>query len=665
MKSSADAVMATLVTGILVEGAVLIGLAINFEVLVVASSLAVAHQWLRRVTVAGEFPHEERGMRGAFTLMVFGILSTAVLLLAAPRLVLRVLASGTDNAAWIFVSSQFALQEPIWSGHGGAMTVVLAISSGVGRLVAGGVGASSSSGIVPVGAVSFLTACTLGAGVLLVRSVRGRTRTAVALGLTIGCGTLIFLDFGHLSALLVVILVAWCVVDFESVGEWEQVTLLWVAVLALTLWFPVKPLAFFGSLAVLVFMNKVRCAHGLRRGLVVIDAMVIIPPLMLAMRFLVATITPVGAAASGLITVSFRGIFDGVAQYLARTGGTHSVPLYSTVAVLALACWVARRECGEVRPPTIGLLALAGWAVALRLIDQIANGQSGYGSQKLFLVVTVLLVVWIVVNSRRAIPVGLSVLILVVSLAISAFRIHFSTDTPLSAPDSASWMTVLESKLSDELTDLPKACVTDPTWDRFDDPVADDRAVWSSFACTRFLGSLAGRPDLPRDLLEFNVGHETWGWLVDRATESPFLLDEVLVLDATRVPYRSPRLIDYVAETASVRTLAVETRSTQPDVVDSDPPIHSIDEVDVSRGMLTGWVGSTVDSLVLVSSDFSDGTLTSVSLSPRPDVELAYGVRELASGVRFDFPVPASGSLCVLVRDSGGNYHLANSLGAC
>lgn len=657
--------MAGLVTGILVEGAVLIGLAVNFELLVIAASLAAGHQWLRRVTVMGDLPHQERGVRGAFALPAIGILLTGVLLLTAPGHVLRLLASGTDNAAWLFVSAQFASQEPIWSGHGGSMTVALAFATGVGRLVAVAVGGSSSSVVVPIAAVTFLTLCALGASVPLVRKVRGQTLAALALVVTLGAGSLALLDFGHLSALLVVLLVAVCVVGFERVDHWEQITLLWVAVLALTLWFPVKPLAFFGSLAVLVFMNKVRRTHGLRRGLLVIDAMVIVPPLMLAVRFLLTTITPVGAAASGLITVSFRGVFDGVAQYLARTGGTHSVPLFSTVAVLALACWVARRERCDVRPPTIGLLALAGWAVTLRLIDQIANGQSGYGSQKLILVVTVLLVVWIVVNSRRAIPVGLSVLILVVSLAISAFRIHFSTDTPLSAPDSASWMTVLENDLSDELTALPKGCVTDPDWGQFDDPVADDRAVWSSFTCTRFLGSLAGRLDLPRDLLEFNVGHETWGWLVDRATKSPFLLDEVLVLDATRVPYRSPRLIDYVAETASVRTLAVETRSTQPDVVGSDPPIHSIDEVDVSRGMLTGWAGSTVDSLVLVSSDFSDGTLTSVSLSPRPDVELAFGVRELASGVRVDFPVPASGSLCVLVRDSGGNYHLANSPGAC
>ena len=640
-------------TGVLVEAGVLLGLAVNFELLVSCGLLAVAYVWFRQLASGHSLRSGGKPPSIPWRVATVAATATLLLLLTVPARIVRLLAAGPDNGAWLFVSSQFADQRPVWSGHGGPMTVAIAFATGVGRLFAVLVRASASSVIVPLGAVSFLTALSLVAALTLSRRSASGLASDLAVRAALLCGAVLFLDFGHLSAWLVLLLLATCIVGYRSADPQEQIVLLWIAVLSLVLWLPVKPLAGLGAFGVLVLLVRTRRTRGLTRGLVVIDAMVIIPPLLISLRWLGSIVNATGGFATGLFSISLGGLLRGAADYLDRSGGTHSFPVLVSLAIFAVVALLARRS--SPNPSGLIVLVVLVWALGLRLLDEIANGGSGYGSQKLLLLVTLVALISIAVSDARTpkLTYAASAMVVIAS-TMSVVNFHATPDQSTADWLGESWEGVVTDGLRGELSALPKACLTDATWDRFDDPIADDLSVRSAYTCTRFLGSLAARDDLPNDLLEFNAGHESWGWVASRVSASSFLRDEVLVLDSSREPYRRTRLIDFVAQSASVPEMSVLTMSRIPDAVSEDPPPHSIDVVDTQDGVVSGWASSSIFALVLVSEELGDAPLASTRRLPRPDVERVLGPRELASGFRVEVELPEVEIVCFLVMDVDG-----------
>jgi hypothetical protein len=114
------------------------------------------------------------------------------------------------------------------------------------------------------------------------------------------------------------------------------------------------------------------------------------------------------------------------------------------------------------------------------------------------------------------------------------------------------------------------------------------------------------------------------------------------------------RLIDFVAQSASVPEMSVLTMSRIPDAVSDDPPPHSIDVVDTQDGVVSGWASSSIAALVLVSEELGDAPLASTRRLPRPDVERVLGPRELASGFRVEVELPEVEIVCFLVMDVDG-----------
>ena len=664
LRRSSNVLLAWLVTGVLLEAGVLLGLAVNLELLVSCSLLSVAYLWFRQVASGHSLRSGAMPPSIPWKVAVISAATTLLLLLTAPARIVRFLAAGPDNGAWLFVASQFADQRPVWSGHGGPMTVALALATGVGRLFAVFVRASSSSVIVPIGAVSFLTALSLVAALMLSRRSARGLASDLAVRVALVCGAVLLLDFGHLSAWFVLLLTVTCIVGYRSADPQEQIALLWVAVLSLLLWLPVKPLAGLGALGVLVLMVRTRRTRGLSRGLLIIDAVAIIPALLISLRSLTSYITSNGGLATGLVSISVGELLRGAAEFLDRSGGTHSFPLLISLAVFVVVALFIRRSRPDA-PELIGLTLIV-WALALRAVDEVANGGSGYGSQKLLLLATLVTLVLIAVSEART-PKLTYVASVMVVLASTMSVVNFHATPDQSSADwrGESWEGVATDGLRGELSALPKACLTDVTWDRFDDPIADDLSVRSAYTCTRFLGSLAARDDLPNELLEFNVGHESWGWVASRVSESSFLRDEVLVLNSSRVPYRRTRLIDFVAESASVPEMSVLTMSQTPDAVSEDAPPHSIDVVDRQSGIVSGWASRSISALVVVSEELGESPLASTRRLPRPDVERVLGPRELAVGFRVKVGLPEAEAVCFLVMDVDGRLFRAMAPFGC
>lgn len=658
MKSSTNVLLAWLVTGVLVEAGLVFGLAVNFQLVVSCALLSIVHLLLRQSARGCQLKSDGRREWLPLWGTLFAAAVSALALITVPRGVVHVLASGPDNGSWLFVSSQFADQRPIWSGHGGPMTVAIAFATGVGRLAALLVGASPSSVIVPIGAVSFLTVLSVvGAILLCCRSAHG-SASRFAMTAAVFCGAVLFLDFGHLSAWFVLLLLTTFFVQYPTAVSEGRIALLWIAVLSFLLWLPLKPLSALGALGVLGLMVGKRRALGISRGLVVIDAMVIIPALLISSQSLLAHVTAFGGFATGLFSISAGGLLRGAADYLDLSGGTHSLSLLVSLVVFALVALGVRRS--KPSAPAAIALGLLAWALGLRLLDEVVNGGSGYGSQKLLLLVTLVALVSISASDAR-IPklTSLASVAVLVGSTISVVNFHSAADSATVHWQGDSWEGVVEDGLKDELGALPKACLTDATWDRFDSPVTDDLSVRSAYTCTRFLGSMAGRGDLPNDLLEFNVGHESWGWVASRVSASSFLRDDVLVLDSSREPYRRTRLIDFVSESASLPEMAVLTMSRIPDAVLEAAPPHSIDDVDLQNGVVKGWASRSISALVMVSEQLGNSSLPAVRRSPRPDVELVLGPRELASGFVVDVAGEKLSSSCFLVMDVEGRVFRA------
>ena len=658
MRSSRHVLLAWLVTGSLVEAGNLFGLAVNFELLVSCALISVAHLWFRQLATGAAFKtvvkRPSRPLQGA----LLAVPATSILLLLAPRAVVRVLAAGPDNGAWLLVSSQFADQRPVWPGYGGPMTVALALATGVGRLFAVSVRASPSSVVVPIAAVSFITVLSLVVALRLSRRSSLGWASDLALRVGLLCGAVLFLDFGHLTAWLVLLLLTTCLVGYRSAGPEEQIVLLWVAALSLLLWIPVKPLAVFGCLGVLVLLARTRRTRGLSRGLLVIDATVIIVPLLISVWGLVVMVNTTGGFAISLPSISVGELFRGAAEYLSRPGGTHSFPLILSFLVFGVLVLLGFRSRPGV-PVLIGL-AMAVWALAVRVVDEVMNGGGAYGSQKVLLLASFVALVSISVSHERSPKLSFFATAAVMIAAVLSFvDFHSTPDASTANWRGESWEGVVNDGLRTELSALPIACLTDLERDRFDNPIVDDLSVRSAYTCTRFLGSLAGRDDLPNDLLKFNAGRESWGWVMSRVSDSSFRQNEILVLDSSRVPYRRTRLIDFASESGSLRELKVLTMSRVPDAMAEGAPPHSIDDVDVEYGVVSGWASSSISALVLVSEQLGDATLATVRRSPRSDVELLLGPRELASGFNVEVVLPEAEAVCFLVIDVDGRVFRA------
>ena len=664
--------MAVLVSGNLLDAALSLGVQVDFWSLTAAMTVAVAYLALRLALHNAKWTFGTSNAEGGpakrhlLALLILPVLVAGGLVSLAPTATLKVLSTGTDNAAWLFVSSQFATQQSVWPGHGGAMTVLIALGTGVGRLVAGLSGTETTSASVALTAITFLWLASIGLAGLVARVARRNRRSLASLVGAFFVGLVLLVDYGHLSAWLVVVLAVASIALYERADRHDQTLLLWIGSLSLTVWLPVKPMALICVIGVLILTVKSRRSRSTPSAVLLLDAAVIFVPLALSARTLANHVVSVGAFASSFPSLWIKDLLNGAAEYLAMPGGTHAFPVLIAVGVFALVGLTLWNSPRTRNAPTLGLLVVCAWTVGLVVIDLFANGGTGYGSQKLLLVTMIVCAGWLAVSPTVS-GFGLATVAVLLSagMTISLVRTHVLDGQDAAPRGEDSWVETVVPHLDSGGAALPVACLTDPTWEKFDDPVADDHAWWSSFTCTRFVGSLAGRDDLPNEILRFNTGLETWRQVATRAGENPFLLDQVLILDQRGRPYRITRLLDYVAETASLRALAVEARSQVVEAVSNAPLPHSIDLIDTKAGVIGGWVGSTVSSIVVISNGLSESAVDLVPRFPRADVELTLGARELASGFQVRVAVNERASVCVLLRGLDGRLHLSNRQDSC
>lgn len=655
-----------LLAGVLLDAGLAFGVQINFWSLLVAMSISAAYSLFRCARHGARHSSKfgtacpSRTARNVFVVILLPAILTGALVWITPSGVITALSSGTDNAAWLFVASQFGSQQEIWPGHGGPMTVLIALSTGVGRLVAVPLSANMTSAAVAVSAVTFLTLSSIVGSVVLTRAIGGNRRTTTAFGGVLAVGLLLLSDFGHLSAWLVIVAVTTSLALHDRADDREKLTLLWIAALSLTLWFPVEPLALACSLGTLIWGLKIGRQERAFRRVVLLDAVVMVVPLAVSLRSFALHISSVGAFASGFSALSLPDLVVGAAEYLARPGGTHSLGWILPLGVAVLGGVTLWKSPRARTAPSGVVLVLCLWAVGMWCIDMYVNAQSGYGSQKLILVATIVCSAWITTSARESrLMVTLAVTLPLVAALLSMARTHMPDGEEVVPRGDTSWVQLAASHLRADTSTLPRACLTDPSWQMFDDPVADDRDQWSAFTCTRFLGSLAAMDDLPNDILRFNAGLETWRWVATRANSNPFLQSDVAILGDDGVPYRTPRLIDYIAETSSLRKLSVETRSEVSEVVLDDELPHSIDVVDSRTGIIEGWAGSRVASVVIVSDGLPTAVPDVAPRFPRSDVELVVGVRELASGFSTQVSLAESAPVCILLRGIDGALYLS------
>lgn len=657
-----------LVSGTLIDGALAFGFALNAELLVGCTALGVIHHWLRSKCIrrSGCGP-AARGRR--WLVPSAALIMTALVTLVAPATVVRLLAGGQDNGGWLYVTAQLTSGGPVWSGYGGPMTLVLSVFTGLSRVIAVLTGGALESMLVPLLAVALATALTVVVVLLLVirtfGDFGGSYRTA-ATTLILAVYAAAFLDFGHLSALLVFLVVAGVIVVYPAAVPDEQNALIWVAVLAMGLWLPLRPLLILGIPIALLHSWSLRRDSLATKGLLVIDGVALVPPVVLSLRSLLVHVEATPTFAVSLPAVSLSGLVDGAANLLARSGGTHSLPLWAASSVLLLLLGGARRSV-SARTPVFGLVVLLlVWAFSLRLVDQAANGGSAYGSQKLLLLVSPIALLWLfrsTASGRLLFATALTVG--VAPIAWSIADEHLSVDSqPLTASND-TWIDRLENDIRQPVGTFAVGCVTDLTWEVFDNPVPDDINVSSAYTCTRFLGSLAAGNDLPNDLLEFNVGEVSWREAVQRLPRSPIQLRHVMVLDGDRTAYRTTRLLDFAAESAGIRELELRLSGEAPDLSSQTSAPHSIDVINYEEGVITGWVGPQVASIVVVSEGTHPQVRASIPLAPRPDVEELLGPRGLASGFSVSIGKALPLDSCVYFISRDGESFPANGPYSC
>jgi len=436
--------------------------------------------------------------------------------------------------------------------------------------------------------------------------------------------------------------------------------------LALGLWLPLRPLLIPGIAIALAHSWTLRRQLVATKGLVVIDLMTVLPPVLLSLRSLVVHVEATPTFATSLPAVSLSGLVDGVANLLARSGGTHTVPL-AAAGLVALIAFLEARLRRAMRTPIFGFVALLlTWAFTFRLVDQIVNGGSAYGSQKLLLLASPIALLWIL---RYADPgrvlVSCAVAVVLVPVVWSIIEENRPSGAEPPIVEGNTWVDALASDIGQPVGQLPVGCVTDPTWEAFDDPVADDVAVNSAYTCTRILGSLAARSDLPNELLEFNVGEATWRDTVRLVPQSQFQSSDIVVLNGDRAPYRVLRLLDLVAESAGIRELEVQVEGEAPKFAATTSLSHSIDLIDYDGGLIAGWVGPEVASLVVVSEIQSPQPPQSVPLTPRRDVEELLGSRGLASGFRVSMGEALTADSCLYLIGRDGESSGVNGAFSC
>lgn len=657
-----------LVSGTLIDGAFALGFAANVELLVGCTALGAAHHWLRskciRRSVSGPAALGRQWLGGSVAIIV-----TALVTLLSPAVVVRLLAGGQDNGGWIYVAAQLTSGGPVWSGYGGPMTLVLTIFTGVARSMVVLTGGSPDSMLVPLLAIALVTALIV--VVVLSLAIRsfaafdGRSR-AFASALVLGISTVAFLDFGHVSALLVFLVFARVIMVHPVESRHEQNALIWVAVLAMGLWLPFRPLLIPGVAIACLHSWSLRRDSIATKGLLIVDGVTLVPPVLLSMRSLLVHVEATPTFAMSIPAVSLSGLVDGAADLLARSGGTHSLPLWAASSAAALVLFGARHS-SDARTPAFGLVVLLlVWAFSLRLVDQLVNGGSAYGSQKLLLLVTPIALLWLLQSAASGRIVLITALIVgVVPVAWSIVDEHLSERSRSLVASRDTWIERLAVDIGQPVGNFAVGCVTDPTWGIFDDPVPDDIDVNSAYTCTRFLGSFAAGDDLPNELLKFNVGEVSWGETVQQLPSSAIQLRDVIVLDGDRTAYRTTRLLDYVAESAGLRELGIRLTDEAPDLSAQTSAPHSIDGVNFEEGTITGWVGPQVASIVVVSEGRYPQSRESITLTPRPDVEELLGPRALASGFSMTIGEALPMNSCVYLIGRDGEPFLTNGPYSC
>lgn len=646
-----------LVSGTLIDGALALGFAINVELLTACTALGSAQLWLRSRCIRSGATERAQSARASLGVGA-AILLAALVTLVTPATIIRLLAGGQDNGGWLYVSSQLTAGGPVWSGYGGPLTLVLSAATGLARLIVVAIGGTSESALIPLLALSIVTAFTIGVALLLAIQMLSPSRArfpAAGAVLVLTTSVLAFLDYGHLSALLVFLALAGALILFPSSTRSEQSALLWIAALAMGLWLPLRPLLIPGIAIALWHSWTLRRRHMATKGLVVIDVMTVLPPVLLSLRSLVVHVEATPTFATSLPAVSLSGLVDGVADLLARSGGTHTVPL-AAAGLVALIAFHEARLRGAMRTPVFGFVALLlAWAFTFRLVDQIVNGGSAYGSQKLLLLASPIALLWLI---RYADPgrllVSCAVAVVLIPVVWSIIEENRPSEAQQQIVRGNTWIDALASDIGQPVGKLPVGCVTDPTWEAFDDPVADDVAVNSAYTCTRFLGSLAARSDLPNELLEFNVGEVTWRDTVRLLPQSQFQSSDIIILNGDRSPYRVLRLLDLVAESAGIRELEVQVAGEAPNLGAPTSLSHSIDLIDYDGGFIAGWVGPEVASLVVVSEIRSPQPPHSVPLTPRRDVEELLGPRGLPSGFRVSMGEALTSDSCLYLIGRDG-----------
>ena len=470
-------------------------------------------------------------------------------------------ATAEDNAKWLDFAALLASGGPIeqWVPMGGPLQLFLVVvataSAVVSQITLGGVNeimVAANSVIYGQFALVVLAPFALAplAEVRLRRPSGEATRGYVRIpwpfiwigSLVLAVAVLMLTAYGHLTLQWTMLIVVLWVVVYLTRSQVPRATF-WasMAVAAgMTVWFPMVAISLILLLGWLAFLI-VRLIRGQRvatdwlsLGVVVFAAVALLDPLRSAIVFVfgVVPVTAVGGfgGVGGIgATVGFplwANLTD--SELFAAGGGTEvTTPLLMVlagVAAVAASAVVSRQGTDRGYVRLIPLLLLAGFVLALNVVDQWATGGApNYGSYKFTFMVVIATIAatapvgLMLLDSRargmtatRWVAVGVAIIALVVDpilvRSVAAARPEqWSPPIPFNNPQSYWWPAEVNGTADQPISQNPVGCVYLPAGAKapsgiLESKLSDPQRV---YACTRLLAGLAGEDQGAQPLVDW------------------------------------------------------------------------------------------------------------------------------------------------------------------